>query len=66
MKKLWMFLNGRKTIICLLVITFLQSSFGENLLSPDLSDFLLTIFTILGGGSLAHHIKKSIKKKKVD
>ncbi len=62
MKALWNFLNGRKTIICSIIIIILQSGVLSSFLSPEWTNLLLTIFGALGVGSLAHHIKKSVEK----
>lgn len=61
MKVLWNFLNGRKTIICSIIIIILQAEV-LTFLSPEWTNLLLTIFGALGAGSLAHHIKKSVTK----
>ena len=61
MKALWNFLNGRKTIICSIIIIILQAEV-LTFLSPEWTNLLLTIFAALGAGSLAHHIKKSVTK----
>lgn len=64
MKAIWNWINGRKTIICSIVIIFLQSAVGEKYIPAEWLDLLLTIFMGLGAGSLTHHIVKSVKKKK--
>lgn len=62
-KKIWDLLNGNKTIICAIVIIFLQSALGEMYIPAEWREFLLLVFNGLGLGSLGHHIVKAVKKK---
>lgn len=59
MKKIWNFLDGNKTIICLGTATILQEAIRAGILhdSKGLS-FTIGISLALGGGALAHHVKK--------
>ena len=59
MKKIWKYLNGNKTIICMTCATILQQAIQYNVLSDSNGiNFAINILLLLGGGSLAHHVKK--------
>lgn len=66
MKKLWNWIDGNKTIICAIVIIFLQSALGAMYIPAEWLEFLLLVFQGAGLGSLGHHIAKAVKKKKKD
>ena len=59
MKKVWNFLNGNKTIICLTSATILQQAVNYNLINDSNGiQFAIGLSLTLGGGALGHHIKK--------
>ena len=59
MKKIWNFLDGNKTIICLSTATILQQAINTGILSDSKGfQFTIGITLALGGGALGHHIKK--------
>ena len=59
MKKIWSFLNGNKTIICLGTATVLQEAIKYNVIHDSNGiQFTINIALILGGGALGHHIQK--------
>lgn len=62
--KIWNWLDGNKTIICAIVIIFLQSALGEMYIPLEWREFLLLVFQAAGLGSLGHHIVKGVKKIK--
>ena len=62
MKKIWDFLNGNKTIIGTFILLLLEK-FGDQWMSADLLSVITWIVVTLTGASLAHHVKKQIKKK---
>lgn len=64
LKNLWNWIDGRKTIICSIIVIVLQSAVGEKYVPAEWLELLLTIFMGLGIGSLGHHVVKSVKKKK--
>ena len=62
MKKIWDFLNGNKTIIGTFILLLLEK-FGDQWMSADLLSVITWTIVTLTSASLAHHVKKQIKKK---
>ena len=62
MKKIWDFLNGNKTIIGTFILLLLQE-FGDKWFSQGFLEVLIWLIVTLTSASLAHHVKKQIKKK---
>jgi hypothetical protein len=58
MKKLWQFLNGNKTIICLFLLSLISQPFITGHLDPSFLEYLKWILTALSGGSLFDHLRK--------
>ena len=66
MKNIWKFLDGNKTIICLLAFGFI-SQFGIEIgLSPRIVEFVLWAAGIMGFGSFTHHAAKGKFSLKTD
>lgn len=62
MKKIWRYLNGNKTIICLILWSCIEAG-----LIPITGGWYILVKIILGaltGGSLVHHMKKGYFSKK--
>jgi len=64
-KKAWDYIDGHKTIIFMTASTVLQQMQNYEII-PDKKgwNFAIGLTMTLGGGSLAHHIKKTIKNEK--
>jgi len=60
MNNIWKWIDGNKTIICLLIFGFIQN-FGVQSGMSELSiEIILWAAGILGFGSFSHHIKKQV------
>lgn len=65
MKKTWEFLNGHKTVIFMTTATVLQQAMISGLINESKGlNFAIGMTLTLGGGSLAHHLKKGYNKLK--
>lgn len=65
-KKIWKWLNGRKTIISSIILLILNSDYIEGLFTGQDELYILvqTIAGIMFAGSMGHHVRKSIRKNK--
>lgn len=65
LKQFWDYINGHKTIIFLTAATVMREAVNYDLVNDSKGvSFAIVITTVLGGGSLVHHVKKGLKKKK--
>jgi len=65
LKQLWDYLNGHKTIIFTTAVIVMQQAVKYDILEDSKGvNFAIGLTMTLGGGSLAHHVKKGLKKKK--
>ena len=65
MKRVWEFLNGNKTIICMTASTMLQQAVKYDIVPESKGiSFAIGITMTLGGGSLFHHAKKGYFTRK--
>ena len=62
-KKIWIWLNGKKTIIGLLGLQIISYPFTERW-DPQIVDILTWTFNILAGGGLLHKGTKYLLPKK--
>ena len=59
MKKIWDYINGNKTIICLFIVAVISQPFIQGFINnPALVEFLTWLFGALATGSFAHHVAK--------
>ena len=59
LKKIWNFVDGNKTIICMSTATILQQAVNSGILNDSKGiNFAIGLTITLGGGSLYHHVKK--------
>lgn len=58
LKKIWGWLNGNKTIICLFIVSVISQSYIQQFIEPGLNEFLIWFFGALAAGSFAHHVSK--------
>lgn len=65
LKQLWDYLNGHKTVIFMTAATVMQQAVNYGIINDTKGvNFAIALTVTLGGGSLAHHVKKGLKKKK--
>jgi len=57
-KRAWKILDGNKTIICGIIVSFASQGFARVWMGDSMTDVLLWIFTPSGFLSLIHHAKK--------
>ena len=65
MKKIWDFLNGKKTTIGMIIVLVSQGFkvFAPGLINPEQLQFIETTGMVIGGGGLLH---KGIKNEKIN
>jgi hypothetical protein len=64
-KKIWGYIDGHKTVICLGAAEIMQQAIKHNVLKDSGGlQFSINILIILGGGALGHHVTKIIKKRR--
>jgi len=63
--KLWNYLDGHKTVIFMTAATIMQQAVNYDVINDSKGvNFVIGLTLTLGGGSLAHHVKKGLKKTK--
>ena len=60
--KVWLKLNGNKTLIGSVSMVVLQSTYAESMIEPNLLSLLYNIAIVIFGGGLGHKIVKGFKK----
>lgn len=59
MKKIWDYLAGNKTIICLFIVSVLSQPYIQGLINnAKLVEFLIWAFGALAAGSFVDHVRK--------
>lgn len=64
MKTFWKIIDGNKTIICWSIPVILDQAVKYNIIdNTKFIQFIVGLFTVLGGGALYHHAKKGYFSK---